>query len=83
MQGLVDFYPELYESNGEGGILQANFGKKWGTYQTIIELSGGDIQQIQNVVKLPLETCLLYLAYKSDKILMENMLHEQSMKTIK
>ena len=84
LNGLVERYPELFD--GEGGSpsqLQANFGKKWKNYTTIIELAGGDVQQIQKVVEEPLEKCLLFLSYKADKNLLENLLHKEAMKSIK
>ena len=80
VNGLGELYPELYEGGGEVSIFSSNFAKKWGNYQSIIELSGGDITKFGEVVTYPLEMCLLYLAYKSDKGLLETMLHKESLK---
>ena len=83
VNGLVEFYPELYDTdNGSPSELQANFGKKWKNYTTIIELAGGDIQQIDRVVREPLEKCLLYLAFKTDKNRIETLIHNEAMKKI-
>ena len=84
VNGLVEFYPELYDTdNGSPSELQANFGKKWKNYSTIIELAGGDIQQIDRVVREPLEKCLLFLAYKADKNYLENLMHKEALKSIR
>jgi len=37
---------------------------------------------IDDIVKQPLEKCLLYLAFHSDKIQLENILHKESLKRI-
>ena len=47
-----------------------------------MELSNGDILKIDSVVKEPLEKCLLYLAFKSDKNQLEELLHREAMKKI-
>ena len=74
VNGLVEFYPELFDSEiGHSSRLSANFGKKWGTYATIIDLANGDITKIDEVVKEPLEKCLLYLSFKADKAMLEEM----------
>jgi hypothetical protein len=43
-------------------------------------LSGENITKIDSVVEEPLEKCLLYLAYKADKILLEDMMHRESLR---
>jgi len=43
-------------------------------------LAGGDVRYIDEVVKEPLEKCLLLLAYKADRNHLENLLHKESMK---
>ena len=84
VNGLTDLYPELYDS--EGGYSsksQANFGKKWKSYATIVELAGGDVRAIDEIVQQPLEKCLLLLAYKSDKAFMQELMHKEAMKSIR
>ena len=74
VNGLVEFYPELFDSEvGHSSRLSANFGKKWGTYATIVDLANNDITKIDEVVKEPLEKCLLYLSFKADKAMLEEM----------
>lgn len=79
VKGLVEKYPELYDGNGYSSKHQANFGKKWGNYATIQQLAGEDLLKIDLVVEEPLEKCLLYLAYHSDKVYVENLIHNEAM----
>ena len=39
--------------------------------------------KFDEIVKQPLEKCLLYLAYKADTVLVQEMMHKQSMKGLK
>lgn len=81
MDGLTEKYPELFDTDGgSGDRLASNFSKKWRAYGTIVELAGGDILKIDEVTSQPLEKCLLLLAYKGDKNLLGNMMHEASLK---
>ena len=75
----MEFYPELFEEAGHSSRLSANFGKKWGTYATIVDLANNDITKIDEVVKQPLETCLLYLSFYSDRNELDNLLHKEAM----
>jgi hypothetical protein len=81
--GLNERYPELFDGDGVSSQHQYNFGRKWRSYSTIFELAEGDIEKIDRVVEEPLEKCLLFLAYKSDKNRLEGMLHRESLKNIK
>ena len=81
--GLNERYPELFDGDGVSSQHQYNFGRKWRSYSTIFELAEGDIEKIDRVVEEPLEKCLLFLAYKSDKNRLETMLHKESLKNIK
>ena len=80
VSGLAERYPELYDGEGYQSQHQANFGKKWQAYSTIIELAGGDITKIDSVIKEPLEKCLLYLAYTTDRNHTETLMHKESIK---
>jgi hypothetical protein len=80
VEKLTEFYPEIYDGDGTSSEHQINFGKKWGAYTAIIELAGGDILKIDEIVTQPLEKCLLYLSYKADKNQLENLLHRESLK---
>ena len=77
---LVEFYPEIYDGDGVTSQHQANFGKKWKTYTSIYELANGDITKYKEIISMPLEECLLFLCYKSDKNMMETLLHKEAMK---
>jgi len=82
--GLTERYPELFDNdNGSPSQSQANFGKKWKSYTTIIELANGDLQQIDKVIEEPLEKCLLFLSYKADKNYLESLMHKEAMKSIR
>jgi len=82
INGLIEFYPELFDGNGTSTQHQVNFGKKWGSYSAIVELAEGDILKIDKVVEEPLEKCLLYLAFKTDKNELERLMHNEAMKNI-
>jgi hypothetical protein len=69
--------------SGDSTQHQINFGRKWGAYQTIISLANEDLLKIDLVVEEPLEKCLLFLAYQSDRNQLENLLHKEAMKKIK
>ena len=81
--GLNERYPELFDGDGSSSQHQINFGRKWRAYSTIFELAEGDLEKIDRVVEEPLEKCLLFLAYKSDKNRLEAMIHREAMKSIK
>ena len=81
MDGLVERYSELYENDGGAATQsEANFAKKWAGYTSIYELANGNILQFDEVTRLPLEQCLLYLSYKMDKNFLETLLHKEQMK---
>ena len=77
-KGLVERYPELFDGGGgDSGQHQINFAKKWKSYSSIIQLAGNDVTKIDGVVEEPLEKCLLYLSYQSDRALMEDLIHRE------
>jgi len=78
---LSTLYPEIFEGGrGNPTSFEINHGKKWRGYSSIVELANGDILKFDEIVKLPLEKCLLYLAYKADTALVQEMMHKQTMK---
>ena len=79
IKGLIEFYPELFDGEGVGTKHEANFGKKWKSYPTIIQLAGGDIQKIDQVTEEPLSKCLLYLAFQADKAKLDELIHNEAM----
>jgi hypothetical protein len=80
LDGLVQRYPEIFEGSGNSSQYQANFGKKWKAYSTVYELADGNISRLDEVVQEPLEKCLLFLSYRADKILLEDLVHREMMK---
>jgi predicted transport protein len=46
-------------------------------------LAEGDILRFDKVVEEPLEKCLLYLAYKADKNVLETLMHKEMLKGMK
>ena len=82
LNGLVERYPELFEEGAgeEGGQVRYNFNKKWGGYTAVYQLAKGNILKYDEVLGLALEKVLLFLAFESDKGLMESMLHKEMMK---
>lgn len=78
VQGLIERYPEIFgDENGYSSEHQASFAKKWGSYSAIIALANNDINKIEQVENQPLEKCLLLLAYRSDKGLVEDLIHNE------
>lgn len=45
-----------------------------------MELAKENILDVDKVIEEPLEKCLMYLAYKADKIVMEDLLHKEAIK---
>jgi hypothetical protein len=82
VNGLSARYPELFEGDGTSTQHQINFGKKWKGYASIYELADGDIKKMDVVVNEPLEKCLLFLSYKADKVLLDNLVHKEMMKRV-
>jgi transcriptional regulator with AAA-type ATPase domain len=81
VDGLVERYSELYDGNGGAASpAEANFGKKWKGYSSVYELANGNILLFDEITELPLEQCLLYLSYRSDKNFLETLLHKEQMK---
>ena len=84
IEGLIERYPEIFDGvDGNTTQHQINFGKKWKSYTSIVQLANEDILRIDEVVKEPLEKCLLYLAYQADKIQLEELVHKEMMKKMK
>lgn len=81
IERLVKFYPEIFEGGGgDTSQHQINFAKKWKSYSSIIELAGGDITKFDAVLEEPLEKTLLYLCWKSDRVMVDDLMHREMMK---
>ena len=68
------------EGEGSSTSAQANFGRRWGWYQSIYELAQGDVRRFDEVTELPLHQCLTMLWYLKDKANLENKLIKQAHK---
>ena len=64
---LTELYPELYIGGGSNRQEVAEFGKKWGWYQSIYGIAGGDVFRFEKVNNLKLHKALLFLSFESDK----------------
>ena len=68
-QRINKSYSELFE----GGITEsdltakANFGRKWNWYSSIYRLSNSNITKFNEVTKLPIHKCLMFLTFEKDK----------------
>jgi hypothetical protein len=70
----------LFEGDaGSSSPHQINFTNKWRNYAALIQLSGGDIRNIDEITELPLEKCLLFLAYNSDLNQLQNLIQKEIM----
>ena len=88
LKGINERYPEIFDQGSVGGhgsesAHQANFARKWGSYQSIVVLANDNILKFDEVVKRPLEECLLNLCYRADKVQLENLIHKANMKKYK
>ena len=45
----------------------ANFGERWGWYQSIFALAGGDIERFEHITKLNVFKCLTMLSFMKEK----------------
>ena len=81
---VTELYSGLFgEKDTQGGAdtsIQANFGRKWGWYQSIHTLAQGDVRRIDEVTKTSLHKCLMMLEFEKDKNKVENHLIRKSMK---
>ena len=65
---IAKLYPELFGEGDKGGTDErAGFSRKWGAFSEIYCLSGQDITKFNEVAKLPVHKCLMYLAFEKDK----------------
>ena len=61
-------YDELFGGYGEGGLTSAaQFGKKWGWYSSIYALAKQDIRRFENITKLKMHECLMFLTFEKEK----------------
>ena len=76
---VVAAYDGLFGETAEGGLgSTANFGAKWGWYQSIYGLAGGDPTKFKDVTKLSLFQCLTWLEFEKEKNELERRMLKQN-----
>jgi len=84
VDGLTKRYTELFDEAEEpSNAHQATFGRKWKGYASVAQLANEDITKFDEILKLPLEQCLLYLAYRSDVNKVKELEHKQMLNRYK
>ena len=80
-QRVVETFDGLFAESTEGGLgISANFGAKWGWYQSIYALAEGDVRKFEEVTKLSLFQCLTWLEFEKEKNELENKMIKQNLK---
>ena len=65
---IIETYDTLFQSGGDGGYTRAaNFGRKWGWYQSLYALAGGDVARLEDITKLNAHQCLTMLSFEKEK----------------
>lgn len=65
---IVESYDSLFTGGTQGGLdARANFGAKWGWYQSVYALADGDVSKFDEITELNVNTCLLMLMFKKEK----------------
>jgi hypothetical protein len=76
-------FDSLFGESGEGldeFSEAAQFGKRWGWYQSIYILAKGDVLKFGDVTRTSLLKCLTYLTFEKDKTEFENRQIKKQMK---
>lgn len=72
--GIITDYPDLFgggDEEGTGYTAEENFGAKWGWYQSIYTLAGGDALRFDEATSLPLLQALTYLTFEKERLKLE------------
>ena len=65
---IIDGYDSLFTSSSQGGLAgRANFGTKWGRYQSVYALADGDVTKFESITDLNMNACLTALTFKKEK----------------
>ena len=62
-------------TDGGGGFIksrEAVFGEKWGWYQSLYALAGGDVTKFDEIARESLYKCLTWLMFENEKVELEN-----------
>jgi len=69
-QRTIDNYPELFDGENTEQLdysTERNFGTKWGWYQSIYGIGKGDITKFDEITRMNLNECLMYLSFEKEK----------------
>ena len=65
---IIETYDTLFQSSGaEEYTRAANFGKKYGWYQSIFSLAGGNVRKFEDITKLNFHQCFTFLSFTKEK----------------
>ncbi len=61
-------YDELFGSGGGNTLTRVSqFGTKWGWYSSVYALAQSDIRRFEDITKLKMHECLLFLTFEKEK----------------
>jgi hypothetical protein len=70
---IYDGFFTRIEDGGQNNYSAAyQFSQRWGWYQSIYAIAGGDLLKFESVTKLTLHQCLTWLSFEKEKIAIEN-----------
>ena len=75
-----ELYPELFAERSDTTSIAGGFSRKWGAIEELYTLSQGDIRRFDEVVKLRLHLCLMYLSFVKEKNEAENRIIQSKLK---
>ena len=67
---IVENYDGVFTAGGSGGTTsgrEESFGNKWGWYQSVYSLAGGDVRKFEQVTRLGVHQCLMWLEFEKEK----------------
>ena len=65
---LVKDYEEIFGEGTRGGLDRVSqLASKWGWYQSVYELAGGDVTRLEDITELGMHKCFTMLAYKKER----------------
>jgi hypothetical protein len=61
-------YDELFSGGGRQELTRVSqFGSKWGWYSSVYALAQSDIRRFEDITKLKMHECLLFLTFEKEK----------------
>jgi hypothetical protein len=64
----VSSYDELFNGSGRQELTRVSqFGNKWGWYSSVYALAQQDIRRFEDITKLKMHECLLFLTFEKEK----------------